>query len=232
MRASPDAGVACGDRYHATVSLKWDFSTLADRLGLVISQAESDLRLEQAVYGLDAKDELILHALLADGLRRHYEVAREVHYPSSFGNKLTHRQRCDLVLSPKGQPLKLDWAAATLFDAPDLCEPSDALWLEVKVAYQYREGGIRHGGYGPQWRGGVVEDLRKMEAEEKIHEAGLVLVVFNESNEILEKDLQLFEDLLAQKEVLAGFRHVRSVPILERMGHRLCTAAVWPTIQR
>ena len=95
-----------------------------------------------------------------------------------------------------------------------------------------REGGSRHGGYGAQWRTGVVEDLRKMDADEKIHEAGLVLIVFNESGEILEKDLQLFEDVLAQKEVLAGFRHVRSVPILERMGHRLCTAAVWPTIQR
>ncbi len=214
------------------MALTWDFSTLADQLGAVIAQAEAALRLEQAVYGLDAQDELTLHALLADGLRQHYEVAREVHYPSSAGNKLTHRQRCDLVLSPRGRPLKLDSAPPTLFDAPDLCEPSAALWLEVKVAYQYREGGVRHGGYGPQWRSGVVEDLRKMEAEEKIHEAGLVLIVFNESADILDKDLQLFEDVLAEKEVLAGFRHVRSEPILERMGHRLCTAALWPTIQR
>src|SRR5688500_20407602 len=71
-----------------------------------------------------------------------------------------------------------------------------------------------------------------MDADEKIHEAGLVLVVFNESGDILEKDLQLFEDVLAQKEVLAEFRHVSSIPILERMGHRLCTAAVWPTSRR
>lgn len=214
------------------MSLKWDFSTLADHFEQVLAQAEADLRLEQAVYGLDSKDELTLHALLADGLRAFYDVAREVHYPSSVGRKLTHRQRCDLVLTPKGRPLRLDSAPPTLFDSPDACEPADALWLEVKVAYQYREGGARHGGYGAQWRTGVVDDLRKMDAEEQIHEAGLVLVVFNESNEILDKDLQLFEDVLAQKEVLAGFRHVRSVPILERMGHRLCTAAVWPTIQR
>jgi hypothetical protein len=214
------------------VSLKWDFSTLADHLGQVLTQAEADLRLEQAVYGLDAKDELTLHALLADGLRGFYDVAREVHYPSTAGRKLTHRQRCDLVLSPTGRPLRLDSAPPSLFDPSDQCEPADALWLEVKVAYQFREGGTRHGGYGNQWRTGVVEDLRKMDAEEKIHEAGLVLIVFNESGEILDKDLQLFEDVLAQKEVLAGFRHVRSVPILERMGHRLCTAAVWPTIQR
>ncbi|MEO6436812.1 MAG: hypothetical protein ABIP55_13770 [Tepidisphaeraceae bacterium] len=214
------------------MSLRWDFSTLADHLFKVLSHAEAELRLEQAVYGLDAKDELALHHLLADGLARTYAVAREVHYPSTVGRKLTHRQRCDLVLSPPGQPLRLDSTPATLFDPTDPCEPADALWLEVKVAWQYREGGVRHGGYGAQWRSAVVEDLQKMEAEENIREAGLVLIVFNESGEILDKDLQLFEDVLAQKEVLAGFRHVRSVPILERMGHRLCTAAVWPTIQR
>jgi len=214
------------------VPLNWDFSTLADHFEQVLAQAEADLRLEQAVYGLDSRDEVSLHKLLADGLARQYEVAREVHYPSTVGRKLTHRQRCDLVLSPKGRPLRLDSAPPTLFDPTNQCEPGDALWLEVKVANQFREGGVRHGGYGAQWRGGVVEDLRKMDAEEKIHEAGLVLIVFNESPDILEKDLQLFEDVLAQKEVLAGFRHVRSIPILERMGHRLCTAAVWPTIQR
>jgi hypothetical protein len=214
------------------VSLNWDFSTLADRLGQVVGRAESDLRLEQAVYGLDARDELTLHALLAEGMAQEYEVAREVHYPSSAGRKLTHRPRCDLVLSPKGVPLRLDSAPPTLFDPTDACEPSAALWLEVKVAYQFREGGIRHGGYGAQWRTAIVEDLRKMDAEPGIHHAGLVLIVFNESADILEKDLQLFEDVLAQKEVLAGFRHVRSVPILERMGHRLCTVALWPTIQR
>jgi hypothetical protein len=214
------------------VSIRWDFSTLADRLGAILSQAEGDLRLEQAVYGLDAKDELTLHALLADGLARWYAVAREVHYPSTVGRKLTHRPRCDLVLTPQARPLRLDSAPATLFDPPNLCDPCDALWLEVKVAYQFREGGVRHGGYGAQWRTSVIEDLRKMETDEKIREAGLVLLVFNESGDILEKDLQLFEDVLAQKEVLAGFRHVRSVPILERMGHQLCTAALWPTIQR
>jgi len=214
------------------VSLRWDFSTLADRLGAILSQAEADLRLEQAVYGLDAKDELTLHALLQGGLRQWYEVAREVHYPSTVGRKLTHRPRCDLVLTAKGKPLRLDSAPPTLFDPPNLCDPCDTLWLEVKVAYQFREGGVRHGGYGAQWRTSVIEDLRKMEADERIRDAGLVLLVFNESADILEKDLQLFEDVLAQKEVLAGFRHVRSTAILERMGHRLCTAALWPTIQR
>jgi hypothetical protein len=214
------------------MSLKWDFSTVADHLGQAVADVEADIRLEQAVYGLDAKDERTIQSILAERLAAHYAVRREVHYPSTFGRKLTHRQRCDLVLSPRGRPLKLDSAPPSLFDPVDLCDPADALWLEVKIAYQFREGGRRHGGYGNQWRSAVVDDLRKMEAEPRIHEAGLVLVVFNESREVLDKDLDLFERVLMQKEVLAGYRHVRSVDIWERIGHRLATVALWPTIQR
>lgn len=214
------------------MSLAWDFSTIADHLHRIIDRAEAGLRLEQAVYGLDAKDEKAMQSLLADGLKAHFEVTREVHYPSSHGNKLTHRQRCDLVLTPRNRPLKLDSAPPSLFDAPDLAEPHEALWLEVKVAYQFREGGLRHGGYGPQFRQAVVADLKKMEAEPLIREAGLLLVVFNESEAVLAKDLELFEDVLIRKEVLAGFRQVRSTAILDRIGHRVCTTALWPTLQR
>ena len=210
----------------------WDFSTLADHFHGAIAAAEADLRLEQAVYGLDRLDERGIQAMLAQRLNPAYEVAREVHYPSTRGKKLTHRARCDLVMSPKGLPLKLDSAPPTLFDPTAVCEPTDALWLEVKVAYQFREGGVRHMGYGSQWRQAVVEDLRKMEAETLIRDAGLVLIVFNESQVILDKDLELFEDVLARKEVLAGFRQVRSVPITDRIGHNLCTVALWPTVQR
>jgi hypothetical protein len=214
------------------MSLLWDFSSVADRVVESLQAAESDLRLEQAVYGLDTRDERALQSLLADRLALHYQIAREVHYPSSAGRKLTHRQRCDLVLSPLGRPLRLDIAPPTLFDPPDPCDPKDALWLEVKIAYQFREGGVRHSGYGAQWRQAVVDDLRKMEADPLIHYAGLLLIVFNESLQILDKDLELFETVLAQKEVLAGFRQVRSLKITDRIGHELCTAALWPTLQR
>lgn len=222
------------------MSLKWDFSSLADHLQEALRAAEDELRLEQAVYGLDARDERQLQALLGERLGAHYNVAREVHYPSSKGKKLSHRMRCDVVLTPRGRVLRPDAEPeVTLFNLPGpeasplrYCDPGDALWLEVKVAYQFREGNVRHGGYGAQWRQKVVADLRKMEAEPLIREAGLVLIVFNESRDILDKDLELFEDVLALKEVLAGFRQVRSVPILDRIGHALCTAAVWPTLQR
>jgi hypothetical protein len=212
--------------------MQWDLYTLADDLHAALAAAEAALRLEQAVRGLDSLDELALQAVIAEGLRARYSVAREVHYPGSRGRKMTHRRRCDLVLTPAGRPLRLDTQPASLFEPADLAEPVEALWVEVKAAYQYREGGVRHAGYGAQWRHAVVADLQKMEEEPLIRHAALLLVVFNESEAILEKDLDLFESVLAQKEVLAGFRQVRSLPIWDRLGHRLCTAALWPTIQR
>lgn len=212
--------------------LLWSFSTIADDLAWALESAEADLRLEQAVYGLDAMDERALHAVLAERLAARHAVAREVHYPSSAGRKLTHRQRCDLVLSPHGRPLRLDARPPTLFDPPDAAAPEEGLWLEVKCACQFREGGSHHTRYSAQWRNGIVEDLRKMEAEPRIREAGMVLIAFTESAEIVTKDLDLLETILAQKEVLAGFKQVRSIPIWERNNHRLCTIALWPTIQR
>ena len=214
--------------------MHWDFSTIADRLGEALAAAEQELRLEQAVYGLDARDERAIQSLLAERLGGHYQVAREVHYPSTRGKKLSHRMRVRPRALAARAAAAADSSPPTLFDPPadQLCEPAEALWLEVKVAYQFREGGARHGGYGSQWRQAVVDDLRKMEADPLIHGAGLALIVFNESQDILGKDLELFEDVLARKEVLAGFRQVRTTPILERIGHTLCTVALWPTIQR
>ena len=58
------------------MSLNWDFSTVADRFGEAVQSAEHDLRLEQAVYGLDAKDERELQALFAERLKSNFEVVR------------------------------------------------------------------------------------------------------------------------------------------------------------
>src|ERR1044071_7956097 len=156
----------------------WNFAELADRIAGIIAAAESDLLLEQAVYGLDFRNERALHELLEGGLGRFDEVAREVHYPSAPAPKRSHRQRCDFVLTPKGKPLNAD---PLLAGDPSFARPEDALWIEVKVARQFREGGLRHRGYGAVWRTKTGEDLRKMDADPRIRHAGLVLISFNES---------------------------------------------------
>ena len=213
--------------------MHWRLDEMVDAVAQVLERAEAELRLEQAVYGLDAMKETALQKVLADGLAAggFAEVAREVHYPSDIGKKRPSRQRCDLVLTPPGRPL-LQKETIDLFTDPNACPPTEALWLEVKCAYQFGEGGRSHSGYGDQWRNATVKDLAKIEAESLIREAGLLLIVFTAGEAVVEKDLELFEDVLARKEVLAGFRQVRTVPILERNGHTTVTAALWPTVQR
>lgn len=213
----------------------YDMSELADMLGDAVRLAEHQRRIEQAVYGLDSLSEVEIQELLASHLRGRYEVAREVPYPSSSSRGpggAGGRLRCDIVLTPSGRPLLCGREPPGLFESPDPCVPQDALWLEVKAAWQFREGGVPHGGYGAQWRKAVIADLRKMEADPRIHHAALLLVVFNESIAVLEKDLDLFEWHLAREEVLAGTRQLRSVPILDRIGHRVCTVALWPAVQK
>ena len=213
--------------------MHWRHDQLADAVADALLRAEADLRLEQAVYGLDAMNEVALHKVLADNLRTggYCDVAREVYYPSALSKKRTSRPRCDLVLTPPGRPLH-DAEAVDLFTNPNACPATQALWLEVKVAHQFREGGRPHGGYGDQWRNATVKDLQKMEADPLIREAALLLIVFTAGEAVVAKDLELFEDVLARKEVLAGFRQVRGVDLWERNGHTRCTAAVWPTVAR
>ena len=120
----------------------------------------------------------------------------------------------------------------TLFDPPDRAAPQEALWLEVKLACQFGEGGRTRSGYGTQWRRGVTGDLRKLAQDPLVHHAALALLVFTESDEVLHKDLGLMEEVLTQQQVLAGARQVRAVPIVDRRGHRVCAVALWPTASR
>ncbi|MEL7237867.1 MAG: hypothetical protein AAGK78_03325 [Planctomycetota bacterium] len=206
---------------------------IADALERALTSAENDLRLEQAVYGLDAMKEVALQQLLADQLQTtgYADVKREVHYPSDLAKKRSGRRRCDFVLTPPGRVLH-EADAVDLFTPDNVCPPEEALWLELKLVHQFAEGGRRHGGYGQQWREATVKDLRKIESEPRVREAALVLLAFTAGDAVIDKDLELFEDVLARKEVLAGFRQVRRIELLERNGHTRATVALWPTIQR
>ncbi|MEO6951612.1 MAG: hypothetical protein ABI321_07355 [Polyangia bacterium] len=196
---------------------------LVEELESVLQNAEDELRLEQAVRGLDALQELAVQALLADGLARRHRVTREAYYPSVAG-KRSHRARCDLVLTPTGRELETQ-------EEPLLrgCAPEDAFWLELKVAHQLRPSGLSHPRYGSQWRNAIVADARKLRCDPRIVHAALGLVVFTDGAATLDKDLGLFEALLGEAGVF-GFRSVRSIGITDRIGHSLCSVALWPVL--
>ena len=196
---------------------------LVEQLESVLQAAEDSLRLEQAVHGLDVLNEVALLALLADGLAQHHRVTREAYYPSVAG-KRSHRARCDLVLTPRGLPLETREEPLRRG-----CPPEEAFWLELKVAHQLRPSGRSHPRYGPQWRKAIVADANKLRTDPRIVRAALGLVVFNDGAATLEKDLALFEALLGEAGPF-GFRSVRSVAISDRIGHALCSVALWPVL--
>jgi len=205
----------------------WYVDGLADDVADALASVELALRAEQAPHGLDEWDERRVQEALAAALRPAHEVAREAHYPSTLGRKLSHRPRCDLVLSRPGRPLRQGESLPF-----DLCPPEEALWIELKVARQRKAGGVPDSRYGAQWRRHLVADLRKLSDEPQICAAALVLVAFTEDEATLARDLDGFEALLVEHDVVVGFRQVRALPITERIGHRVCGVAAWPTVQR
>lgn len=201
---------------NAAPCFPWPKHDLVDALAGALAGFEAALRLEQAVHGLDEWPETRLQGALAAALAQEHEVAREVHYPSATAPKRSARARCDLVLRTRG-------AAGA--------RPEDALWLELKVARQRTTGGAACPRYGEQWRRQLVADLRKLAADPRIRDAAIALVAFTEDEDQLARDLDGFERLLVRRDVLAGFRQVRTLPIVDRIGHRVCGVAVWPTVQ-
>ena len=191
----------------------WDLEALVDYIAEAFVAEETALRAEQAVYGLDSWNEVRIHTFLSKRLTPNYDVLREVHYPSSVDKKLSHRMRCDLRIVPKSRS-------------------ASPLWLEIKVAYQFGEGNMRNARYGSQWMHGVARDTRKIETDSLIESAALLFISFNDNAERAAKHLDLLEVVLADKDVLLGFRHTRQLAVQNRIGHEVCTLALWPTIQR
>jgi hypothetical protein len=195
----------------------WYLTGVVDELGAALAALEQAHRDEAAPHGIDEWDERPLQLALADALRGTFAVTLEAPYPSLVVRDRRRGRRCDLVLA-----------------APDTspeAEPERALWLELKLARQRRAGGDRDPRYAEQWRRQLVADLRKLAAEPRIHAGAIVLVAFTEDEAALERDLEGFESVMVQRGVVAGFRQVRTVPVVDRIGHRVGAIAAWPTVQ-
>jgi hypothetical protein len=207
----------------------WSPADIADGLlgGL---RAEADrLAQEQAVTGLDVRDEVELHPLLEQGLRREgFGVAREQRYPADWRRRRgSEGERCDLVLTPHGRSLRVPEAKATLFDDPDAVDIDEAFWLEIKTVAQFGELGP-NGSYTSQLLSTVTADVRKLAKDDSIRHAALGLVLFVADPVVADHDLVVWQDHCLDRGMPIATPSRRRLEIQDRIGNRWCEVVVYP----
>jgi hypothetical protein len=207
----------------------WSIADLADACaeGLTARAAAPDR--EQAVFGLDALEELQLHPILADALAAaSYGVAREVRYPADHRRRSeSEGERCDLVLTPDGRALTVSERRSTLFDPPDAVALEGAFWLEVKVVAQYTSEGA-NASYASQLLSTVRYDVAKLSKDEGILHAGLLIILFVRDVTVAEHDLGVWQDRCLQRGLPIGAPSCRAIPITDRLGNGVCYVALYP----
>lgn len=208
---------------------RWSVAEIADVLQAGLLSAEEALCKEQAVCGLDARCEIELHPLLQQILESaSIGVTREVRYPGdSQRRRQTEGRRCDLVLTPDGQPLVDPLQTETLFASPHAVELEDAFWLEVKCVMQFTPEGP-NSSYASELLSSVRQDVSKLAADQSILHAGLLIMLFVESEEVASHDLQIWQEKCLERSMPIAAPVQRAVPISDRLGNRLCYLAIYP----
>lgn len=202
---------------------------IADAIETGLKRQCEQLDIEQAVYGLDALDEVAIHPSLAAALRAAgYGVYREQRYPADrTRRKASEGERCDFVLTRDGLPLLQPDAAGTLFDPPDAVELSDAFWLEVKVVAQFTTDGPNRN-YASQLMSSVRHDVTKLSKDPHILHAALLLIMFVRDERIANHDLRIWQDRCLERGLPIGAPSQRFITMTDRHGNGLCAIAVYP----
>ena len=207
----------------------WSVADIADAVEAGLVDEAERLDAEHAVYGLDAKDEVQLHPLLAAALQRAgYGVHCEQRYPADrTKSKRSEGERCDLVLTPSGRSLGAPDQATTLFDPPDAVDLDDAFWLEVKVIAQYTCDGPNHN-YTSQLLTPARKDVRKLSKDHDTHHAGLLIVLFSQDERVAEHDLAQWLHRALERNLPVQSPSLREFAITDRLGNALCALALYP----
>jgi hypothetical protein len=211
--------------------MAWDVveivESVADHLR---ARARAD-DVEQAVYSIDALEELQLHPLIQQGLRAAgFGVWPEQRYP---GDRMSRRRsegrRCDIVLTPDGLPLAEPDAEATLFADERAVPLAAAFWLEIKAVSQYYPGGPSGpGGYSGKLMQPPASDIRKLAGDHLLYHAGVMIVLFTADAQIARHDLAVWERRALDKGYGVAPPILRMFQINDRLGNGCCSVALFP----
>ena len=229
----------------------WNPSTIVATARESLQRCEDAFRAQQSTRGLDALLETQIHPILSQGLSdTRLGVHCEVPYPSStqFTPKNSARQRCDLVVTeqsdtelfdPIAEQKILEMASGTLFAelahdiAPEKtgADPSECYWIEVKsiAQYAYVDGvPAPNGAYARQLTQGPVEDIAKLAAEPAIWHAGMMVILFAESETVIERDIMQLAHECLNRDLPVGTPIIESLSITDRAGNTCCGVGLIP----
>jgi len=208
--------------------MRWSTSDIADAVEAGLKQNAIEADLEQAVYGIDALNELGLHPLIERAMSDNgYGVWREQRYPDDRQKtKRSEGLRCDLVLTHDGLPLRDPLIKGTLFDDQPAADPQASYWLEVKTVAQFETSGP-FPRYAAELLSPVVKDIKKIWSDGSIRHGGLLLILFTTSQEIAEHDLATWHTKCLDKNYPVGTPAVRGFEINDRIGNAWCAIAVF-----
>lgn len=209
----------------------WNHRLIAETVSQGLCRQARQEDAEQAVYGLDALDELGLHPRIHRALREAgWGVLTEQPYPSDrlVHSRKSQAQRCDVVLTPApGLALRDPQARGTLFAHTDSIDPEQAYWLEIKTVAQFEiTGPFRR--YSSELLSSVTRDIKKLWQEPHICFAGLLIVLFTADKTIAQHDLAVWEARCLQRGYPVQPGIIRGFPLTDRIGNTWCATALYP----
>lgn len=218
-------------------TVTWDLFEVCGLVTAALRAEASRLDSEQSVRGIDALDELSLHAVVREGIAVRYPVLAEQRYPEARTRvRRTEGPRCDIVVVPRGgAPHLIDpLEAGTLFGEAGV-DPRDALWLEVKGVWHHAiiDGiGRPDPSYTAQIIRLIAADARKLAAAPDLASAAVLVVAFHADRAIADHDLAPGLMRVASLGLGAGSPILDRFAITDRIGNGVCTVALIPVRDR
>ena len=203
-------------------------ATIADAVARGLGEHARGEDLEQAVYGFDHLDEVSMHPLIQEALRRAgFGVWPEQRYPGHWHKRRrSEGDRCDVVLTEDGLPLRDPHVRGTLFDQLPACDAEDAYWLEIKTVAQHEiNGPFRR--YTSELLSSVAQDIKKLWRDGVIRHGGLLLVLFTEGKHVAEHDLAAWHSRCLDRGYPVGTPVIRGFDITDRIGNSYCAIGLF-----
>lgn len=208
----------------------WNVGEILEAVSKGLASAAAAADEEQAVYGIDALDELGLHPLIQRSLRDGgFGVWPEQRYPAERSKRRTKAEgkRCDVVLTHERRDLNEPDAEQTLFSREDAVPLESAYWMEVKTVSQFTiEGAFSR--YSSELLSPVSKDIRKLACDREIFHAGLLLVLFTADRAVAEADLKTWETKCLARGYPVAPPLVRHHGLTDRLGNAHMAVALFP----